>query len=209
MTFERFTEEQWEAIRAIRHDWPRDIDWPEVRRQIEEAGCEYSAVQHQREQRGRSAAYKKALDGARRSLISLQTMLSRLRTLSPSDLDGLPISGFKQFEKRLKELDGQYQAWSTPFGGKKSWIRETLINRLVAIWKKHLRGRLRSSKNKVQEPAGPLVRYLTLTLTAIQGESPGPHGIKSIIDKVKKRRRVTSGRRKRVGKKWGQIRQQN
>ncbi|MCK1699854.1 hypothetical protein [Bradyrhizobium sp. 144] len=205
--FTSFSDTQWQAIRAIRDDWPSNIDWPEVRRQIEEAGREYSAVEHQREQRRRSAAYKTALYSARRSIIGLQFNLSRLEALAPSDLVGLPIPDLKKFEKRFKELDARYQTWSAPFSGRKSWIRERLINRLLTIWKKHLRGRLRTSKTKFQEPTGPLVRYLTLTLTAIQGESPGRHGIKSIVDKAKKRRRGNSGKPKKTGKKLRQIRQ--
>ncbi|WP_439370822.1 hypothetical protein [Bradyrhizobium sp. DASA03120] len=205
--FTCFSDTQWQAIRAIRDDWPSNINWPEVRRQIEEAGREYAAVEYQREQRRRSAAYKTALYSARRSLIGLQFNLSRLETLAPSDLVGLPISDLKKIEKRLKELDTQYQTWSTPFVGRKSWIRETLINRLLDIWKKQLHGRLSSSRSKVGEPTGPLVRYLTLTLTAIQGESPGPHGIESIVDKAKKRRRGNSGKRKQSGKTLRQIRQ--
>jgi len=205
--FTSLSDPQWQAIRAIRDDWPSNIDWPEVRRQIEEAGREYAAVEHQREQRRRSAAYKAALYSARRSIIGLQFNLSRLETLAPSDLVGLPISALKQFEKRFKELDAQYQTWSAPFGGRKSWIRERLINRLLAIWKNHLRGRLRTSKTNAQEPTGPLLRYLTLTLTAIQGESPSPHGIESIVDRAKKRRRGNSGKPKKQGKKLRQIRQ--
>jgi hypothetical protein len=142
--------------------------------------------------------------------MGLQAMLLRLERLSPlgDDLDGLPDLGFKRYEKRLDELATQYETWCTPFGGRKNRNRETLNNRLLSIWEEQLHGRLRSSKsssrNKAPEPAGPLVRYLTLTLKAILGESPGPHGIKDIIDKAKNRRRSKPRKRKSVGRKLRQ-----
>jgi hypothetical protein len=201
MTFEKFTNEIWEAIRATRDDCPDYIDWPKARDLIEEAGRECSAVEDQREQRWRSREYKEALETAQRTLGRLRVKLSRLEALSPSgdDLQGLPDPGLKLHEERLNELASRYETWCTPFGGRSNRNRERLINRLLAIWEEQLHGRLRSSKsssrNKAQEPIGPLVRYLRLTLKAILGESPGPHGIKDIIDKAKNRRRSNPGKR--------------
>jgi hypothetical protein len=210
MTFEKFTDETWDAIRATRDGCPDEIDWPKARDLIEEVGRECSAVEDQREERRRSVAYKEDLDRARRNLIGLQAMLLRLEAQSPSgdDLVGLPDPGLKRYEARLDELATQYETWCTPFGGRKNRNRETLNNRLLAIWEEQLHGRLRSSKsssrNKAEEPIGPLVRYLRLTLKAILGESPGPHGIKDIIDKAKNRRRSNPGKRKPVGRKLRQ-----
>jgi hypothetical protein len=36
--FDRYTDEQWEAIVAARADWPPGIDWAEIRAEIERAG---------------------------------------------------------------------------------------------------------------------------------------------------------------------------
>ena len=42
--FIRFTQEQWDAIRAVRSDWPDGIDWLKIRRLIEKAGQEFSEI---------------------------------------------------------------------------------------------------------------------------------------------------------------------
>jgi hypothetical protein len=206
MTFEQFTElteEQWEAIRAIRRKWPDEVDWLKVRRAIEEAGRECSEIESLREQRGRSVEYKEALKSAQGNLRYLQNRLSRLEMLSPSgnDLDGLPDPGLELLEERLNHLRSQYETWSTPFGGRKNRNRETLRNRLLSIWEAQLHSRIGSSKNKVDEPIGPLLRFLRLTFMAILGESPGPSGLKSIIDKAKKRRRRGTSKRRKSGRR--------
>lgn len=199
--FTQFAQETWEAIRCVRRKWSGDIDWPEVRRAIEEAGREYSAIETQREQRRRSVEYKEDLERCQRYLRRLQGSMSQLEMLSPSrdDLDGLPDPGLKLLERRLNDLRAQYEQWSTPFGGRRNRNRETLENRLLSIWKTQLHGRIGSSRDKFDEPIGPLLRFLKLTLTAITGASPGPHGLRTIVDKAKKRRRrVTSTKPKSV-----------
>jgi hypothetical protein len=195
MTFEKLTEKQWEAIRVVRRKWAGEIDWLKVRHAIDEAGREFSEIETLREQRGRSVRYKEVLELAQSHARALQYRLLELQTLSPqgNDLDGLP--DLQIYQDRLDHLRAQYAIWSTPFGGRKNRIRETLINRLLSVWEEQLHGRIRSSKNKVDEPIGPLLRFLTLTLTAITGDAPRPSGIKSIIDQAKKRRR--SGKSKR------------
>ena len=196
--FTQFTQHEWAAIRAVRRVWPDEIDWLEVRRAIEEAGREFSEIETLREQRRRSVKYKEALESARRHLWDLRDRLERMETLSPlgGDVDGLPDPGLKLHERRLKELSTQYEKWSTPFGGRKNRNRETLEAKLLTIWEKQLGGWVRSSKNKFDEPTGPLLRFLKLTLTPIMGESPGPSGLESIIDKAKKRRRRGSSRKR-------------
>lgn len=197
--FTQLTQETWEAIQAIRRKWPGEIDWSEVRRTIEEAGREFSEIENLREQRRRSVEYNEVLGSAGRHLGHLQDRLSRLEMLSPSgdDLHGLPDPGLKLHERRLADLHAQYEKWSTPFGGRNNRNRERLENRLLSIWEEQLHGRLGSSKNKVQEPIGPLIRFLKLTLTAITDTRLGPHGIKSIVDKAKKRRRRGSSKRRK------------
>jgi hypothetical protein len=193
--FEALREELWKAIRLVRRKWPDEIDWPKVHRLIEEAFQEFSEVTALREERGRSVRYKEVLQSAQSHAIDLASRFLELQTLSPQgdDLEGLPDP--KIYIDRLDYLRAQYDIWSTPFGGRKNRIRETLINRLLSVWEEELHGQIRSSKNKVDEPIGPLLRFLTLTLTAITGEAPRPSGIKSIIDQAKKRRR--SGKSKR------------
>lgn len=197
--FTQLTQETWEAIQAVRCKWPHEIDWSEIRRAIEEAGREFSEVETLREQRRRSVEYKAALETAQRTLGSLRVKLLQLESLSPSgkDLDGLPDPDLKLHEARLAELRGQYEKWSTPFGGRNNRNRERLENRLLSIWEEQLHGRLGSSMNKFDEPIGPLIRFLKLTLTAITGSSPGPHGTRSLIRKAKKRRRRGSSKKRK------------
>jgi hypothetical protein len=194
--FEALTDELWKAIRWVRRKWPDEIDWPKTRRLIEEAGQEFSEVTALREQRRRSVRYKEVLEVAQSLASGLQYRLLELQTLSPQgdDLDGLPDPQI--YKDRLDYLRAQYDIWSTPFGGRKNRIRETLINRLLSVWEQQLHGQIRSSKNKVDEPIGPLLRFLTLTLTAITGDAPRPSGIKSIIDQAKKRRRGGQSKRR-------------
>jgi hypothetical protein len=193
--FAAVTDELWETIRSVRRKWPDDIDWPEVRRLIEEAGQEFSEVTALRERRRRSVRYKEVLQSAQSHAFDLHSRLLELQTLSPQgdDLDGLPDP--KIYRDRLDYLRTQYDIWSTPFGGRANRIRETLINRLLSVWEEQLHGKIRSSKDKVDEPIGPLLRFLTRTLTAITGDAPGRSGVESIIDQAKKRRR--SGKSKR------------
>jgi hypothetical protein len=195
MTFEKLTEEQWEAIRVVRCKWAGEIDWLKVRHAIDEAGREFSEIESLREQRGRSVRYKEVLERTQSCASGLQYGLLELQTLSPQgdDLEGLP--DLQIYRDRLDYLRAQYDIWSTPFGGRKNRIRETLINRLLSVWEEELHGQIRSSKNKVDEPIGPLLRFLTRTLRAITGDAPRPSGIESIIDQAKKRRR--SGKSKR------------
>ncbi|UPJ25395.1 hypothetical protein [Bradyrhizobium sp. CW1] len=197
--FTQLTQETWEAIQAIRRKWPGEIDWSEVRRTIEEAGREFSEIENLREQRRRSVEYKAALETAQRTLGSLKVKLLQLESLSPSgkDLDGLPDPDLKLHEARLDQLSAEYEKWSTPFGGRNNRNRERLENRLLSIWEEQLHGRLGSSLNKFDEPIGPLIRFLKLTLTAITGTRLGPHGIRSIIDKAKKRRRRGSSKERK------------
>jgi hypothetical protein len=209
--FTRFTQEQWDAICAVRKDWPDGTDLPKARCLIEKAGQEYSETTARREQSARSFEYKWALNGAELKLRRLQRELSDLEELSPSgnDLDGLPDPGLKLLEARLNHLLSQYETWTTPFGGKNNWIRQTLYNRLLSIWRVQLKGRIGSSKNKVQEPIGPLVRFLTLTLKAIMGkDSPGPSGIKSIIDRAKRGQRHRTSKKKRAQTAKARVHQQ-
>jgi hypothetical protein len=200
MTFKKFTDEQWEAIRAVRFTWPDEIDWLKVRRALEEAGREFSEIETQREQRRRSVEYKEALGSAQGHLRGLQKRLSQLETLSPSakDLDGLPDPGLKLYERWLKELCAEYETSSTPFGGRKNRNRERLEACLLTMWEKQLHGWVRSSRNEFNEPTGPLLRFLKRTLTPICGRSPGASGLESIIKKAKHRRRGAS-RRQAVG----------
>jgi hypothetical protein len=197
MRFEAFTEEQWQAYQSINRRWPAPIDWDEARRQLEQACCEYSAIETQREERRRSKEYKAALETASRSCGRLRVSLSELEELSPSgsDLDGLPDLGL--IEQRLDELSIQYETWSTPFGGRKNRIRETLDNRLLSIWEEQFHGRIRSSKGTSPTPIGPLIRFLSITYKIVLGRwAPGPSGIRSIIEKAKKRKRRPRASRK-------------
>jgi hypothetical protein len=185
MAFEKFSSEQWLAIREVRRDWSVNIDWPKVRSLMEQAGRAYSATETQRAERWRSKAQKEALESAQRHLRHLRVTLSRLG----NDLDGMPMDALIIIKKRLDQLAARYQTWCTPFTGRNNRHRERLENQLLAIWEEQLHGRIRTSKNKFGEPIGPLLRYLRRALTPILGESPGPSGLESIVAKAKKRRR--------------------
>jgi hypothetical protein len=193
--FNAFTEEQWQAYQGICRKWPETIDWNEARRQLEQACRQYSAIEAAREARRRSAEYETALYGAERALRLLQTWLDRLNEMAPSDLQGLP--DVRVIGHRFRHLRAQYEKWSTPFAGRNNRIRETLDNRLLSIWEEQFHGRIRSSKGISPTPTGPLVRFLLLTYRIVLGKyAPGPSGVRSIIEKAKKRRRGYSRRKK-------------
>lgn len=193
--FKAFTDEQWRAYQSVRRRWPAPIDWDEARLLLEQACREFSEVETQREQRRRSKEYKVALDRAARALGTLRATLRELEELSPSgnDLEGLP--DLVIVEEKLGLLRSEYETWSTPFGGRKNRNRERLDNRLLSIWEEQFHGRLRSSKGQSDTPTGPLVRFLLLTYRTLLGKrAPGPSGIRSVIEKAKKRWRGTSKR---------------
>jgi hypothetical protein len=201
MTFKALTDEQWEAYQFISRKWPSPIDWIEARRQLEQACREFAEIAAQREQRRRSKEYYYALETAQRSCGRLRLSLSQLEELSPTgdDLDGLPDLGL--IEDRLNHLRAQYETWTTPFGGRKNRIRETLDNRLISIWEEQFHGRIRSSKGMSATPTGPLIRFLSLTYKILLDYPPGPSGIESIIERAKNRRRRNPKIRKRKTKK--------
>lgn len=208
--FNQLTEKQWQAIRSVRRTWPDNIDWPGVRRAIEKAGRDHSRNQAIREERARSADYKVTLDRAELHLRRLQASLAQLEENSPSDLAGLDDPRLKRHEDWLRKLRLEYIAWSTPFRGRKNPIRDTLDDQLLTIWEKMMHGRIGSSKNKFDEPIGPLMRFLDNVLTAINGEPPGRYGIQHVIKKAKTlRRRRASKKRKRTVTARRQSRQEN
>jgi hypothetical protein len=186
--FQAFTEEQWQAYQDICHDWPEPIDWNEARPQLEQAIREISAVEIAREAKGRSVEYGRALNGAERAAGRLQMWLRRINEMAPSDVNELP--DVRAIRSKLKEIRAQYDRWTTPFAGRKNRARETFDNRLLSIWEKQFHGSIRYSKGTSPTPTGPLVRFLLHTYKIALGKyAPGPNGVKTIIEKAKKRKR--------------------
>lgn len=186
MTFEQFTEAQWQAICSTSDHWFEGIDW---RRQSEEIGRDHWAAQAAR------ATWVKKLGGkqpakerekvcnALKSTRELQKELAALVDDGVLD-DDFPDPDLQSPEQRLEAWLSDYDVWVRPFAGKSNPIQSELEWRLMDLWKRS-GGKLRWSRKKDDPttPYGPLVDFLTLTLNAILGWAPGPSGIAKMIDR--------------------------
>jgi hypothetical protein len=124
MTFKAFTEEQWNSVRAVRDDWPENIDWSEARQQIEGAGRNHWELRAERLRRGPPAKQRKKLDSVLRQTYKLQETLTGLADC----LEGLPDPDLKFLEQRLKHWLNRYEVWAGPrFAGRNDYFRDMLV----------------------------------------------------------------------------------
>ena len=184
-TFETFTEDQWQAIRSIRKDWPDDIDWREVRRGIEWSGWAYWKSHRLRLQSGQQTEARKRLE----------TLQRRSRELLEA-FNALP-DNFRSNAPRpdLTALDSWLRGRLTDFGTvadpgflrNSDAYRADLYASLLEYWKGPLGGKLSFSRRPDDDiPYGMLIDFLTLTVGPILGRTPGPHGLAKIIDQYRK-----------------------
>jgi hypothetical protein len=201
MTFTAFTEAQWSAIwktiRSIdRDEWPDGIE-AQARQDIELSGWTFCEMRRQRLQLGPPAKLLKSLKSLQRQTRKLQDALTaslpdKLLALGP---DPQPLERLDQWLQGLLMI---FENLAGPqFSRRSDYYRNWLYDRLLTHWAESLGGQLSFSREQpANKPYGPLIKFLTLTVTAILGKAPGPSGMAKIIDQYRPRRQQQSLKRK-------------
>lgn len=187
MTFKAFTEDQWNTIRSVRDDWPDDIDWSKLRRELEGQGRLYWMQHKGRKEFGLPPMMRKHLDGLVQKSRKLQGELS---SLPPHVLSGAPdFAFFNALEEWLQNWRSIYESLEEPmsfgFSGRSDYYRDMLCEWLLIEWVNTLGGELSFSRDQFETPYGPLNDFLSIILTAILGRAPGPSGLAKIIDQYR------------------------
>src|SRR6516164_5276943 len=186
MTFTALSEEQWQAIRSTRKNWPEDVDW---RREIERIGQDIWELQALKEMwvnklRGKQPA--KQREKIRKAWILMRQLEKILAELADDGLfgDDFPPPNLNWPEHRIKEWLSDYNFLVRPFAGQSNPIQSELEWRLMKLWERS-GGKLRYSRRKDDPgtPYGPLIDFLTLTLNAILGKTLKPSGVARLIDR--------------------------
>jgi hypothetical protein len=203
MTFTAFTEEDWQAIRSVRDDWPDGVDWLAVRRRLEARGRRYWMDTVSRKSSGPPAKIRKRLERLLQQIRNLQVEVKSLPDYvlrhAPDSgdelLDSAPVFsfepapdfGFKPQEQWLQDWLFAYEnADRAPFSGSRDPVRDLLLyESLLEQWVAPLGGKLAYSRRLDGTPYGPLIEFLTITLKAYLGKAPGPHGIAKIIERYR------------------------
>jgi hypothetical protein len=185
--FTHLTQEQWDAIRAIRDDWPDGIDWQEVRQQIEKAGQEYWQERAHRLRLGPPAKVREKLQAVLRQVARLQGTLKAL----PDDfVSKAPDPDLAILQEGLQRWLYTYEYLCGPhFRGRKFVYRDSVNSALAFIWRRPMRGELSFSRRLDNSPYGPLIDFYALALKAILGKAPGPSRIAKIIERYRAIRR--------------------
>ena len=186
MTFEAFTDEQLEPIRAIRDDWPESVDWTKFRRGIEGQRQIYWSQHAGRKKFGLPPKMRKRLEGLLRQARKLQ---ADVNSLPDHVLHGAPDFGFNSLEEWLQNWLSIYEGLEGPFSsgfyGRSDYYRDQLCEWLLIEWVNTLGGKLSYSRKLDGTPYGPLIEFLAITLKAIVGKAPGASGIAKIIDEFR------------------------
>jgi hypothetical protein len=186
MTFTALSEEQWQAIRSTRENWPEDVDW---RRAIEWIGQDYWEMRALKEMwvnelRGTQPA--KQREKLRKAWILMRQLEKVLAELADVGLfgDDFPLPNFNWPVHRIEEWLSDYNFLVRPFAGQSNPIQSELEWRLMKLWERS-GGMLRYSRRKDDPgtPYGPLIDFLTLTLNAILGKTLKPSGVARVIDR--------------------------
>lgn len=180
LPFNALTEEEWQAIRSVRVDWPDDIEWPKVRKHIEVQGLAYWTGHEGRNAFGLPPKMRKTLGGLLRQVRKLR---EGMKSLPRHVLIDGPDVSFEALEQRLEDWLFIYNALDGPsFSGRRDYYRDDLYQELLQLWVDPLEGRLSYSRKLDGTPYGPLIDFLTIIVTAILGKAPGPSGMAKIID---------------------------
>ncbi len=168
----QFTDKQWKAICSVRKSWPGGIDWVLARHTMEQLARTWLMMRASRLRLGPPVEFRNRLR-TRKFQAAMKALLYPLRGIGPTDqwLQGLL-------------LHYEYLAGRT-FRGRKDPHRHWLQLGLLALWTDLFKGDLSFARKDDETPYGPLVEFLTLTLHAITGSAPGPHGIAKIIQRYK------------------------
>jgi hypothetical protein len=123
MKFEAFTDQQWDAIRSIRGDWPENVDWRKFRSALEGKGWFYWAAHQTR----------KAVGIPRDMFKRLRTIQGHIRKLR-AGMESLPkhlrAPDLREVEQWLQESLLCYErldeVWSSRFSGRRDAYRDSL-----------------------------------------------------------------------------------
>ena len=182
----QFNDEQWEAIRSLRKNWPDDIDWVLARDVIERLGRISLMLRAQRSHLGSPV---KIRDGLRTALRLIRELQAAMNALPDPLRESSPDPNLEEQDRRLQSWLVHYEYLAGPtFRGRKDPYRHWLELGLLALWIDLFDGDLSFSRKLDGTPYGPLVEFLTLTLHAITGSAPGPAGIAKIIEQYRKQR---------------------
>jgi hypothetical protein len=183
MTFKAFSEEQWEVIRSLRDDWPEDIDWLIFRRELELEGRVYWSLHTVRKAFGVPSKVRDRLNILLRQYHKLQDGLNSLPRPILQDIpDITPLEAWLRDQQKFYENSAKIDRHG--FSGNTDYYREMLCDWLINEWVDTLGGELSFSRDQKdnERPYGPLVDFLSITLTAIVGKAPGPSGLAKIIE---------------------------
>jgi hypothetical protein len=109
-----------------------------------------------------------------------------LKSVPDHVLTGAPEFGLNSLEQRLQDWLSLHAALGGPFfSGRNEYYRDLLYEALLAEWVDTLGGQLSFARDQYEQPYGPLIDFLSITLKAILGRAPGPSGIAKIIDKYR------------------------
>jgi hypothetical protein len=207
--FDRYTDEQWEAIVAAREDWPPGIDWAEIRAEIEGAGRGFWRARALRPPQQYVPGELRKIRRIYTYAKNLESDLSHFETLivksTITNIAQHIIAELKSLRKHLAALDAILDG-SEAFRGRADAHREILYFLMLQLWTGKLGGKLRFSRDpKSHVAGGPLVRFLTAVLQPILGpETPGSEGIAAIIERERKHPAHFQQVIARAGASWDQ-----
>jgi hypothetical protein len=184
-TFETFSEEQWQALRSVRKDWPDGVDWVGFRWNLEGQGQLYWSQHEGRKKFGKPSVMRKRLKAVEGQLRKLQAGLKSLPDhVTHGAPDLAPVQQWVQdwlFIYEHLETGDKFG-----FAGRSDYYRDMLCEWLLIEWVNTLGGDLSFSRDQFEIPYGPLIDFLSIILTAILGRAPGPSGIAKMIDQCRK-----------------------
>jgi hypothetical protein len=185
LKFERFSDEQWHALRSVRDDWPDGVDWWEFRRQAEAQGWNYWQMHEGKKRFGKPSAIHKRLKAAEGYLRKMQAELRSLPDhVTHSAPDLAPMDHWLQDSLPFYEiLEARF---ADGFAGRSDYYRDMLCESLLSEWVNTLGGELSFSRRLDGTPYGPLIDFLSIALTAILGRAPGASGLAKMIDQYRK-----------------------
>jgi hypothetical protein len=214
--FTALSEEQWQAIRPTRNNWPKGVDW---RREIDRIGRDHWEGVDTREmwvKRFKGKQPAKQRKKVEYALVSIRQSQKAIAVLVDDGLldDDFPHPNLSHPEHCLNEWLSDYDMWVQPFAGKSNPIQAELEWQLIELWRKS-GGKLTYSRKKEKgradtgrgatprkdrqdhaaaerpnTPYAPLVDFLKLTLSAILGNTYRPSGIAKMIDRHRGERRL-------------------
>jgi len=178
-TFDRFSDAKWAEILQARKDWPSEVDWVQIRTELEQMGRDYWAMRNRRAARPSPDERDRLYDLLERTKdveIAFPRLGQELRTA---------IEPARRFMLAREEI---LKVWSSRYFQRRSDAHRMLLElRLRLLWMGPLGGEWRSSHNQYDEVTGPLVRFLEAVFEPVLGsDAPTREGIRKIIKREQK-----------------------